>query len=469
MHLLGFIVAAGAMLSMVVPGVPAKAEDPATPAPPAVATPAPPQAPGRAWLGQLEERFTRAARLTLDPAEARQEQARAAALLARPTVARETLAELLGQLDRREKAAISRLVRQYRLLVQQSFHDQPAGFVARREAWFRVWSRWEAAGSLPDQQDRLIDWLEAAIRSSRPGAIAPLPADPRFGPVAPPGPVAKAAPPGPVAKAVPPASRVGPPAAVRIEPAPVPVRLPEPSVSAPRLRDTWRPVPQVAAMAAHRAGPPADETPPAAFPPPVRVPTPKIIPRIPAAESRPSEPPRAPPRDEVLALLPGKAEEPGAIAGKSREGPGPAVLVKATAQPSSTPPEASGEVQVDLAGLAVRIAGLNLALRTLEGELEAKREWSADQLQSTLSHLDILILRQKDLGLFRDLVAPQEQAKVGTIESPRRALAALAARIAEARSRLRGPEADQSDAGHRAALRHLDDLSDRLAVLATEK
>jgi hypothetical protein len=461
MHRLGLILAAGTMLGMVVSGAPAKAEDAATRAEAALARlAAMSPAQQRAWLGQLEERWTRAARLTLDAAEARREQARPTALLGqpgtnqRPVVAREALAELLGQLDRREKTAISRLVRQYRLLVQDNFRDQPASFVERREAWFRVWSRWEAAGSLADEQDRLIDWLEAAIRRSRPGSIGPLPHEPSFG----------------LGPSVAPVAKVQPPAAVPLEPAPIPVRLPEPAVSAPRPREAWCPVPQVAARTVHRAGPPADEIPPAASPPPVLLPAPKIIPPgILNVESRPAEPPRAPPGD-VLAMLPEKAEEPGARAGKDRDSPGPAPLAKEAAPPSSPGPEApGGQVQVDLPGLAARIAGVNLALRTLEGELEEKHEWSADQLHGVLSRLDILMLRQKDLGLFRDLLPPRERAKAGAIESPRQALAGLAARIAEARSRLRGPEADGGDAARPAALRRLDELSDRLAVLASEK
>jgi hypothetical protein len=474
MHRLGLILAAGTMLGMVVSGAPAKAEDAATRAEAALGRiAAMSQAQQRAWLGQLEARWTRAARLTLEPAEARREQARAAALLGqlgtdrksgtdrgsgtdrRLVLARETLAELLGQLDHREKTAVSRLVRQYRLLVQDSFRDQPARFVERREAWFRVWSRWEAAGSLADEQDRLIDWLEAAIRRSRPGSIGPLPREPSFG----------------LAPSAAPVAKVQPPVAMPLQPAPVPVRLPEPAVSAPRPREAWCPVPQVAGTAVHRAGLPADEIPPAVSPPPVLLPAAKITPPgILNVESRPAEPPRAPPRNDLLVMLPEKAEEPGTRAGKDRDSPSPVPLAKEAAPPSAPGPAASGEqVQVDLQGLAARIAGVNLALRTLEGELEEKHEWSAEQLHGVLSRLDILMLRQKDLGLFRDLVPPREQAKAGAIESPRQALAALAARIAEARSRLRGAEADGGDAACRTALRRLDELSDRLAVLASEK
>ena len=69
--------------------------------------------------------------------------------------------------------------------------------------------------------------------------------------------------------------------------------------------------------------------------------------------------------------------------------------------------------------LGTRIEGINLSLRNLEAELNEKRDFTADQLDSLLSRLDILVLRQKDLTLFRDLIAPQEQAKVGQIDSSR--------------------------------------------------
>ena len=92
----------------------------------------------------------------------------------------------------------------------------------------------------------------------------------------------------------------------------------------------------------------------------------------------------------------------------------------------------------------------------------------ADQLDSLLSRLDILVLRQKDLTLFRNLIAPQEQAKVGQIDSSRSVVASMGTRIAELRTRIRENEA-LPEAERTAALRHLDELSDRLATLTAEK
>jgi hypothetical protein len=126
-------------------------------------------------------------------------------------------------------------------------------------------------------------------------------------------------------------------------------------------------------------------------------------------------------------------------------------------------------VQVNVEELAVRIAGNNLALRGLEAELNENRTWSADQLENVLSRLDILVLRQKDLTLFRDLVSAAEQARAGRTESPRHVISQLAARIVEVRNRLTAGEATIAEELRRAQLEHLDQLSQRLAALAAEK
>ena len=118
--------------------------------------------------------------------------------------------------------------------------------------------------------------------------------------------------------------------------------------------------------------------------------------------------------------------------------------------------------------LGTRIEGINLSLRNLEAELNEKRDFTADQLDSLLSRLDILVLRQKDLTLFRDLIGPQEQAKIGQIESSRSVVATMGTRIAELRTRIRENEA-MPEAERTAALKHLDELSDRLATLTAEK
>ena len=73
-------------------------------------------------------------------------------------------------------------MQQYRGRVHQAFPDMGPAFNERKAAWRRVWGQWQAAGSPSDRQDRLIVWLAEAIRSTTPGKIGPLPADPAFFP-----------------------------------------------------------------------------------------------------------------------------------------------------------------------------------------------------------------------------------------------------------------------------------------------
>jgi hypothetical protein len=135
----------------------------------------------RVWLRLIEQRYGWAALLTLKPEDARLEQDRVAKLLRQKTVAWNELSTLLRHLDQREKLAISRLVRQYRSEVYETFQKRPRELMDRQDAWYRIWSLWEKAGSPPEQQDRLMDWLADAIRASGKDAIGPLPADPKFG------------------------------------------------------------------------------------------------------------------------------------------------------------------------------------------------------------------------------------------------------------------------------------------------
>ena len=130
--------------------------------------------------------------------------------------------------------------------------------------------------------------------------------------------------------------------------------------------------------------------------------------------------------------------------------------------------QADRHAEVNVEELGRRIEGINLSLRNLEAELNEKRNFSADQLDSLLSRLDILVLRQKDLRLFRNLIAAPDQARVGQIDSSVAVVATMGTRIAELRARLRENEALPEDE-RAAALKHLDELSDRLATMTAEK
>jgi len=134
----------------------------------------------QAWLGRLEQRAGRAARLTLGPKEAAKQQARTAARLHQKLVIWQALRELIEETDRRERDAIDVLVRRYRSRVIETFHKQLDVRDERQAAWADVYRDWKAAGGQFEQQDRLIDWLEAAIGSADPEHVGAIPERPRF-------------------------------------------------------------------------------------------------------------------------------------------------------------------------------------------------------------------------------------------------------------------------------------------------
>ena len=510
------------------------------------------------WLRLLEQRCGWAALLTMKPDDAQRERQRVAKILHQKNVAWSDLLALLRQLDQREKAAVSRMVRVYRTAVYDNFRQQGKELVDRQEAWYRIWSAWEKAGSPPEQQDRLMDWLADAIKASSKESLGPLPADPKFGPdielvspalvqrlreeqsrqrvaqSSPPRRQAEAAVPrpevpvhGPLPLRVPDPEwsieradqpetgalarrgEVSPTAAIADVPS---VRLPK-RLSRPALADpdplevTALPAPpryaaqitvdykasdevnraeEVIAKSGSESAkpqamigtrPPSELPSPHAIAPQAEAPSASLAASapLPAAVTPRQSAAAAPelsnepaPRGDVLAMLPHKLLQSTVI-----EPDGPAVHT-VQRQPLGADhlktDAAAADVQhaqVNVEELRTRIEGINLSLRTLEGELNEKRELSADQLDGLLSRLDILVLRQKDLALFRDLITSQEQARIGQIDSSRAAVATLGTRIAEMRTRVRQNET-LAEKDRAAALKQLDDLSDRLATLTAE-
>jgi hypothetical protein len=519
----------------------------------------------RVWLSLIEQRYGWAALLTLKPDDARLEQARVAKILRQKTVGWNELTLLLRQLDQREKAAIARLVRQYRAEVYETFHKQPREMVDRQDAWFRIWTAWETAGSPPEQQDRLMDWLAAAIKASGKDAISPLPPDPKFGEgveLVPEQLVKKLTQPAPAAAEARPDDLV-PLAEIPVR-GPLPLRVPDSrraietakrppdaipfeqagKMQGPLFGEAASTISQVAVSAAilprlHvfvplAADDPLELTaPPAAAHPATMAMIPgagavaatspnRVVPdAIAGADSspkpqpvgarrQPSEMPPAravapppaqaeggpaplsvPPRSIVqadnglgsenfrkpatpgggLVLLPHKMADfatPRPPEYQVERKPLPAPASVASQPPSPPTTEQEPRAEVNIKELGTRIEGINLSLRNLEGDLHEKRDFTVDQLDALLSRLDILVLRQKDLTLFRDLVSPHEQAKLGAIDSPRPLVAAMGTRIAELRIRMRTNEVTPT-AERTAALKHLDELSDRLATMTAEK
>jgi hypothetical protein len=519
------------------------------------------------WLRLVEQRYGWAVLVTMKPDDARRERERVAGILRQKSVPWNDLVGLLRKLDQREKAAVSHMVRIYRAAVYDNFRQREKEFVDRQEAWYRIWSAWEKAGSPPEQQDCLMDWLAAAIKASSKDSLGPLPGDPKFGPDVELVPealvtrlreeqvkrlreeqakrVAEAARPGraegpvpgpviplrgPLGLRVPDpqwsAARIGKPADVAVARGreyPLPADSGAPEIQLPRrasLREpaagdpialTAPPAPPrfVANLAldnkaSEAVGPPerlvagndsgakpqalggtrptAELPPTRALAPPTEpaatdrtptLPRPALVARN-GAVARNSDAPDAdaarepPPRHDVLAMLPRPALQSAA--------PGPEGQARYSVQrkplgPDTAPNAADRDeqhAQVNVEELRTRIEGINLSLRTLEGELNEKHDFTADQLDSLLSRLDILVLRQRDLALFRGLITPQEQAKVGQIDSSQAAVATLGTRIAELRSRVRQNESLR-EADRTAAIKHLDDLSDRLATLTAGK
>ncbi len=132
----------------------------------------------QAWLKRLEQRSARAARLTLEPDEAARRQAETYAKLHQKTISWQTLRGVVVETDAREKAAVERLADRYRRLVFDTFSDEIDEYNQRQQAWRDVRGQWEQSGSRFDEQDRLIDWLEAAIAAATPKKIAPIPKRP---------------------------------------------------------------------------------------------------------------------------------------------------------------------------------------------------------------------------------------------------------------------------------------------------
>lgn len=441
----------------------------------------------RRWIGDLLARLDRASRVVLPPGEAAGQQSRHAALLGEVARGRSIphaeLVKLLRQTDEREKAAIERLARRFRIRVYDTFRVRRGEFARRRKAWDQVLAAWEAAGAPFEQQDRLIDWLRAAIGRSTPGSVGSLPGVPKFD-------VPKFGRFAEIRRPLvlrPPAESQTPrqPAGGEIQPSGPP--LPEPVVVVPPEPSERRPV-----SGRGPAGRPAAA--------PVRRPAelPLVVGQSAPEGIRPMQPasrgvaglvagvgprreagtlPQAAAQPEsalplsdraLVAVAPAAARQrlsatDARIATAIRAGQPPPRSVRRP-QPPARPPH-----RVNLAELAARVAGSNLALQALEAELEEDRRWDARRLGPLVDRLGILVMRRDDLALFHRLISVRERARVGGLESPQAAISRLAARIFEARTRAAGPGFLGSEAQRRAELRELDALSRQLAEMASQK
>lgn len=395
----------------------------------------------RQFVGQMLTRLDRANRLVLSADEAAKIRAPYALLrqqmVRSKPLSEDRLAALVREVDRREKDAVTRLVRQFRVRVYQTFRLNRDRFTQRRLAWDRVQGLWEAAGGPTEQQHRLIDWLQLAIRNSSPASIGPLPADPVFEP-------RKSAAVRAIAEARvvrDPVERFGGPGTIR---------PPEPATG-PAERNPR-------ALVVKPSDPP-----PAGLAGLPEIPdqSPRRAPRRELSRQEPVSHPASPP-SSATALR--RAVEPAAAMSR----PLPAVTPPAASQPpiSQEPKLRVGRVEVNVGELTARIAGANLALRALESELdEEPRQWDARRLAPLVRRLRILIVQSNDLAIVRDLLSGRRRELVGRRESPQGAISQLAAGIYRARTHVLGPDFSGTPAQQQAELQRLDTLSRELAEL----
>ncbi len=131
---------------------------------------------------------------------------------------------------------------------------------------------------------------------------------------------------------------------------------------------------------------------------------------------------------------------------------------KINAEPSVT-------VQIDVDELAARIAGCNLEFRGLEIALDEKGIWNVAKLEPMVDRLKLLMLRRHDLGLFRESLSEERRASIAKLESPKVAIAQVAAKIVEIRQQVT-ESASRTEPERRAELERLDSLSRRLAEIS---
>ena len=125
-----------------------------------------------------------------------------------------------------------------------------------------------------------------------------------------------------------------------------------------------------------------------------------------------------------------------------------------------------GDAEVNLIELAARIAGTNMAFRSIENQLKETHKWDAKQLDSMVTSIKQMCDRRNDLTLFRNLLDESDRGLVGELDSPREAISQCSARIAEVQKQLESRTSRRSK--HREEeLQRLDAQSRELAKLVT--
>lgn len=122
-------------------------------------------------------------------------------------------------------------------------------------------------------------------------------------------------------------------------------------------------------------------------------------------------------------------------------------------------------ITVNMGELSSRVAGTNMALRSLEAELDSKEDLTVDELDSMVGRLNRLATRRKDLALYLEVISPQQRATVARLESPRTVIMQLQSRLDTARTDAAGPYFVGSESDRQTVLWLLDKLSRTLGKL----
>ncbi|MEX0937894.1 MAG: hypothetical protein WDZ59_08525 [Pirellulales bacterium] len=300
-------------------------------------------------------------------------------------------------------AEIERLAREYRIQVYNSFRADRPEYDRRRQAWEDVHAKWRDAGAKDEHVALLADWLRDATRSSLGASVSALPLTPAF----------------------------GSPPVVAVQP----------------KQNRTLPVP---------AAPPVVHTPPSSEPQAVE----------PAAPQRaPVEVAPLPQVDRVAEKLPEPEAVPGPIADARPERPAPAApIAPPRIKPLPLPPPGSAQLNID--ELAVRIAGYNLAMRSLDAELLGRTNHSIADLAGIVHRLDELRTAHEDVKLYWNLLDSDQRQGLSEMFPARELITSLADRIGRTRGKLVVDGGAAEAVAEQRAL--LDDLSRKLAELAVE-
>jgi hypothetical protein len=295
---------------------------------------------------------------------------------------------------------IERLARDFRIQVYNSFRANRPEYDRRRQAWEDVQAKWREAGAKDEDVALLAEWLRAATDSSVGTGVSALPSTPAFG--------------------SPPVTASGP---------------------------------EVQPLAPQPAAPPLADAPPQV--PPATEPT--------APQRTPLEPAPLPPPDRVAEKPALPDAPPVTDFPPARPVPAPsAPIAPPRIKPLPLPPPGSAQVNID--ELAVRIAGYNLAMRSLDAELLGRTNHSIADLAGMVRRLDDLRTAHEDVKLYWNLLDADQRQGLSEMFPARELITSLADRIGRTRGKL-VVDGGAAEAEQRALL---DDLSRKLAELAVE-